>query len=726
MGIEKLIGKKGYLEITDPVKQLTNKVATLSSNKLLNDPTLANISMSMESVSGTEAQLLENVFSNVESSLSAIAQDLGVALESYQIESASIASIISSNPKNYLTYERKNISMEGAGVAYTIAGGIINNPLSSIAMEAYDEKDNKAMQTFNIVYNMLAPVQDEFGDAFFPTIVISPNEVGINIPVTIYYVYNDFKRNVTGAYQDNYRRKNVIRAYADSEVLFNDVTRVVPVFRKTGGADDNTSKFVPDTKVAPWSEKVYNNIEVTTSALAVGVKMDIMGLSQTNELIASGLADASDVLDTYVKLSKIFVEFTDGTETDVVAFDVESLPESNFTYAPQGLATKKILNFDTESLVVTPNTTRVDGTALKVLTEVGTNNWKVLLRTSLSGNVILDKSEIVVNQGTIEPVIARDATDNVVPATNTSYMSLASKVASGRVIGYTVTAYRSNANLAQRGQLFDEQTMNYIFEVKHLAPISVIAPTSNNTVDDGTTVKKLVAATSIRTSNAAVTALLKAEQAMSSYTRVANIEGEYPDVDGIGRFYVRPVFFKESINLGQTVDSLKSSDRIQDIAAAIIERIRFYATEMYRKSEYKAAANVLTGNIGFKPTVIVGTDPVIKRYIEVSGDLRTLGDQFEVKVVETLDNRVSGKIYISFGVFDNSRNTSVNPLNFGNMLWSPEIVSVLPISRNGRTNKEVIVSPRFAHMVNLPVLTVLEVTGLPAAIGKVPVYTHDV
>jgi hypothetical protein len=253
MGIEKLIGKKGYLEITDPVKQLTNKVATLSSNKLLNDPTLANISMSMESVTGTEAQLLENVFSNVESSLSAIAQDLGVALESYQIESASIASIISSNPKNYLTYDRKNISMEGAGIAYTIAGGIVNNPLSSIAMEAYDEKDNKAMQTFNIVYNMLAPVQDEFGDAFFPTIVISPNEVGINIPVTIYYVYNDFKRNITGAYQDNYRRKNIIRAYADSEVLFNDVTRVVPVFRKTGGADDNTSKFVPDTKVAPWS-----------------------------------------------------------------------------------------------------------------------------------------------------------------------------------------------------------------------------------------------------------------------------------------------------------------------------------------------------------------------------------------------------------------------------------------------------------------------------------------
>jgi hypothetical protein len=97
---------------------------------------------------------------------------------------------------------------------------------------------------------------------------------------------------------------------------------------------------------------------------------------------------------------------------------------------------------------------------------------------------------------------------------------------------------------------------------------------------------------------------------------------------------------------------------------------------MYRSSEYKAAAAVLTGNTGFKPTVIVGTDPVIYNYLQSDGDLRTLGETFDVRIVSTLDHRVAGKIFLSFGVFDSARNTGINPLNFGNMLWSPELTIV--------------------------------------------------
>jgi hypothetical protein len=127
----------------------------------------------------------------------------------------------------------------------------------------------------------------------------------------------------------------------------------------------------------------------------------------------------------------------------------------------------------------------------------------------------------------------------------------------------------------------------------------------------------------------------------------------------------------------------------------------------------------------FKPTVIVGTDPVIYNYIMVDGDLRTLGDTFDIKVVSTLDKRVTGKIFVTFSVFDSSRNTSVNPLSFGNLLYSPEITVNLPsVSRDGQVSRELIVAPRYLHINNLPVLTVLNVTGLPDTVNKVSVNTH--
>lgn len=53
---------------------------------------------------------------------------------------------------------------------------------------------------------------------------------------------------------------------------------------------------------------------------------------------------------------------------------------------------------------------------------------------------------------------------------------------------------------------------------------------------------------------------------------------------------------------------------IKDICATLVEKVRYYANAMYRDSEYKAAALVLTSNAVFKPIIIVDTDLVISNY----------------------------------------------------------------------------------------------------------------
>ena len=160
--------------------------------------------------------------------------------------------------------------------------------------------------------------------------------------------------------------------------------------------------------------------------------------------------------------------------------------------------------------------------------------------------------------------------------------------------------------------------------------------------------------------------------------------------------------------------------QLAEIRAILVNMCHDVARQMYRVSECSADDKTPI------PTVVVMTSAVIARYLNATGDLRTLGGEFDVRVVTIYDYRVAGKIFLTFGVFDESRNTAPNPLNFGNMAWSPEVTIVLPIARNGQISRELAVTPRFLHFVNCPILGTIEVDNIPDVLNKQPLYTHTV
>ena len=696
----------------DPISDLASKISQISSSRSFNDEKIGQIALATESLGTNEETMLVNVYNNIESSVKTIVQDFDLAIESHQLEAATLAGIFSTNPKATLSTKLRAPSADAIVVTSNVVDGYMERP--GMAMEAYDERENRNAQMQSIVYNLLASRQDNFCETFFPTIVINPSEVGITIGVKLFYVYNDFKRAVNGSLA-NYGRKSVIRAYADADILKNEQTKVVPVLRTGGGSDDNSAMFNAD--VPAWSVQLGSNISVTTGALKVDQKVDLIGISQTNELLNSGLMGPSDSLDTFIKLENVYLKITDGTDTDIIRLNVENIPAATFTYAPQGNYRRMILTMDSDGVVLDNKTKTIAGSAPVLLPELATS--KVRVQLAINGSVSLDKGDGSVSRGSLSLVTMRNAANQLI--TGASFDTLAAKIASAEVIGYTLQAYRANSNIRQRGQLLDSQTEYRVITVPYRSPMSVIMPVTG-TGDDTSALQNLITATGIRVSNEGVGALLKAQAALASYNGVADANGELPEMSSIGHFYIKPIYFTEDIDLALNVDSLKSHERIKDIRAALVEKIRFYANEMYRQSEYQAAASVLTGNVGFKPTVVVGTDPVIYNYIMADGDLRTLGETFDIKVVSTLDSRVSGKVFLTFGVFDSTRNTSINPLNFGNMLYSPEMTVTMPVSRDGQVSKELIVTPRFTHMVNLPVMTALNVTGLPEITGKATVF----
>ena len=719
MSVEKMIGSARSM-LADPIRELVTKVATLVGSRNLNSRDIGTLAVSTESFTNEQVQTITSVYNNLQASLKTTVETTpGLAMEAYQLEAATMAGMIACDPVAAIQAKPRALPANSIIVNSDAPGSYSER---NVSLEAYDERENRNAQQNSIVYNMLSSRQDQFGETLFPTIICSPNEVGVTIAMKLFYVFNDFKRSANGTLA-NYNRKNLVRAYADTQILKNELTRVVPVLRN-GGSDANTDKFVPAADVTPWTDPLGMGLEVLTAPLRVDTSIDLIGISQTNELLQSGIMGPTDALDTYLKLEKLYVALDDGTDRDVFVVNIGDLPQSVFTYATQGNSRRMTVNIDTDSVVLNKKTTQVGtGADLKILTELKTNSIRAQL--NISGNVSLDKGACSVNRGQLALVAMRDVAGQLV--TGAAFDTLALKLSECQIIGYTLTAYRANSNLRQRGQLVDTQTEYRVIPVNYRSPVSILAPTARDSSEDTAAIQTLVTLTGVRVSNEAVFALKRVEAMLSGYEGVADASGTLPEMNAIGHYLVKPTFFAPPvIDLAGTMDSLKSHERLKDMRAALVEKIRYYANEMHRTSEYAAAMAVMTGNTGNKPTVIVATDPVIHNYLTADGDLRTLGESFEVVIVSTLAHEIKGKIYLTFGVFDQSRNTAINPLNSGNMLYTPELVLNLPITRDGQVSKELTVTPRFSHIWNLPVMTVLTVTGIPTSTDKITVNTKQI
>ena len=604
----------------------------------------------------------------------------------------------------------------------------------NISKEAYNEASIRDSALFTMTYNYLAARQDEFGETLFPTIVQSTDMAGITINVKLMTVFNGVERNISGAFQ-NFNRKNIIRAVADSTILNKDTNKVIPVSRT-----ESLSKFV-DAAVIAASTTTVDGEAISTAPLKIGATIDLLGISQPASMIAKGVNDQTDSLEARANIEAIYVVIDNGLadpnhKVDTIKIDVKNIPYANFVFNPQDNFKTALLNFDTDSLIIrkpsaSVNFKQVDGSDLVFIDEINTNNWAVRLKGTLTGSLNVETGELKVNASSLTVYKIMNQTDNSdVSITSGAGQTLANDIAAKAVVvGYDIAAWRTNANLRQRGQLINVTEFNQIYNIPLRAPITAQHPISANQQIDSSDVQSLISTTRTRTSNEAVGSLIEFANSLKNYAAVYGNEDDVvlgPDILGIGRYFVKPQYIEDSINVPDDMNSLTSAERTLDIQAAIVNMIRNIAVRLYVQSEYKAAADHLSGAMSLVPTVIVATDPAIASYIMSPGDLRTLGAEFNLRVVSTLDLRMRGKIYITFGVFDEARNNAPNPLNFGNMIWYPETVVTANVSRNGQLSRETIVQPRYWFINNLPVMGYIAVTGITEALSKQAVNFHTV
>lgn len=706
---------KGARPATGLVAAVETISATLDDVKRSgNALAIGRASYAIESIDANTAGLMETASDKLQAAIESISTRLGFELSDAQKSAGVVAGLMVQDPQGFLASPvlRPTAATESMAVIDTVG---MSDALMQRGAEAYDEKENRQLAQYTVAYNVQASRQDEFGEAFFPTVTITPDNLGYMVQARLVSVFNDFQRNVSGAL-DNYNKKNIIRAAIDYRILKNDMTRIRPVYQAASAAN-----FV-DTAVIPATAITIEDETVTTAPLAVNKRFSLLGLSQTATLLANGVMDPSDSIDPGIYLDNLYIKFG----SDILKFSVRQLPLASFAAAVQGNYREMKLNFSTEALLVNANTApTIDSAALVTLLPVSTANANLRLRVQVSGSINVETGETTVYAGAVEVASVVDSSGAALDLTAAPWAALVTAAGSASVIGYDLYAFRTNSNRRQRGQLLDVTFYNQLYPVPLRSPITVLRPVNSDGQSDASDLSALITATQLRASNEAVTALLDAAQALGQYVSTpvsAETLGVTPDILGIGRLLVVPAYIQATVDMSKAVASLNSSDRAADISATLVNVIRDMAYRLYRDSGYQPAANALAGGNAAAPTVIVGTDPVLARYLMVEGDLRTLGSELNCKLVSTNDLRMAGRIAVSFGQFDNGSANTPNPLHFGNMAWKPEMTLVLPIARGGQISKELTVSPAFRHIVNLPVMGMLTVTNVPNVVAsQVPI-----
>ncbi len=653
------------------------------------------------------------------------------------LEAATIAFLAFGDP---VAYAEKAMQMDKtgrAGVRSIEAGGEYNLIPS---MEAFNETELKQYMATSVTFNMMASRQGEFAECFYPTAVVSPDMPGADVTVRRTMVLNEIQHQLSGVPLDLHRR-NLIDAVIDPTILSNQSNSLIPVVVNSpvGNPNINTQYFVAASLVAPYPLATDAGQSVLTAPLAVGNEVDLLGISQRTDIQIQGQYDITDFLDPRVMLTKLYVEFTTAGATpvtSVVPFDVSRMPRNQWVKSVEGNYKELMLDFRTLTMALQGTTEDILATAggapaLTGLRAAGTSNWIVRLGMRATGYGQVEKGTISVTPGqiTVEKIYSTDAYGNqtdittaINNGTQTNQQWLAAQFTTMAIIGYDVAATRSNLNRRTRGLLLETTDVTERYTVALTAPLTMPAPVGSTR--DAADITTLINAARVRNDNLAVTTLLSYKNALSTLSSAPGFSIGVPDIEGMGRYVVRPYYESVNLDVLASMNNIMTKDRLADVQQTIVNAIRDIAYRAYQQSGYQPALDAVTGGSGETPIIIIGTDSFTAKFIQLDGDSRLTGLALESRVVVSLDERMWGNIVI--GLTRRTQN-GPDPLCFGQMFWMPELASTVQVTRNGATIKEPMVQPRMRHVNNLPIMGWINVLNLDAAVTqKVPLNMHSV
>lgn len=675
---------------------------------------LARQAASLESINETEYANFSGTMENVSTSINNAFQAEGVTLNANQLKAAALTAAAWGNPDAYHQAAMGDIAPSTEGV--TSFEPMLNNYVLKPAAEAYNARELEKQMEYNIVFNAVGARQDPFAEAFYPTIVASPDQSAIWASVNQQVVYDPIRRNANGRPAANFGSTighRLTDAAVDANILKSNSTDVIPVRL---GDNSNAFQFV-DPALIPTQTATLGGVDFPTAPLKFNApEFDLLGLSTNAALLDGGVLTNTDELDSQIELATVYVQVTNGTVSEILSFDTSRMPTSNFQYAVEGQSQRMNLAFSTKTLAVTPNTKLLDQSTSTLLAGLRTGGYSIGLALDVNGSCNIETAVTRVTSPEITVANARTQEGTAVSVT-TGAVATALNGLTFKPIGYHLKARRTDSNFRTQGQLVNVNPIRERYTIRLKSPLCTQVPPANA----GKEIVNIEALTNfnrMRNSNDAVTALFSYLDVLRGVvnTSASRLDQVVPDIEGIGRHIVKPFFDEVTCDVFEEINGIQSSNRADDVTAVLINKIREVSYRMHRDSNYQTAVLAMNGGVAEKPTLLIGTDQILIRHLMVSGDTRTAGIGFDPQIVDTPDSRMYGKIILTFTRGGKGGET-LDPLSSGNHVWIPELSANVQVSRNGQTSHETMVQTRNRHINNLPVFAVINVVNLDKALA---------
>jgi len=695
--------------------------------------TAANL-ISLESIAGSPAQAqVDQDMHQAIATLQQLYVDCGVLsmeslgnLTDQQWQSGAVAYMAAANPHKYY----------GEGMAVNLGNLPKDTILADISMESFDyryevsqesfdDRELSAQMAYSAIFNAQAARQDAVGELLYKTVVVTPDMAAIDVSVTRTVIINEAKHGTSGKPLKLFRR-NLIDAAIDPTILAYEATKCTPVFRV--GDADNNEQFVATADITPV-DYTENGTTWKTSFLKMGTPLNLIGISNNPLVLATGNTGIDESLDHRIELATLALKVVNTDGTSVIPLQTAGLPFSLFQKTQEGADRDMLLHFKNDSLSL--RSTSLDVTdaapvALTYLTNVARVNWIVYLSIKVNGSWNLQDAngQIDASAVTIKNVFEKQPDNSLVEITDaTALANLKTALGTMELIGYKLNARRSGLNRRMRGIITDSYTQNERYVMPLGSPISCPTPVTGTRTSTDMAAPINVARQ--RNSNNAITKLFDYSGKLEAMVNAGDNFGPVPMIEGIGReIMFRPYYKTLPLNVFDIINSMKSHERSADVQAAMVNFIREAVYTGIMESGYMVALDQMTGGSGERPLVAIATDPLIERFLLVDGDTRTLSIAYQNEVASSMDRRMRDHIFIAL-VRPNT--TGPDPLNFGNMLWMPELATNIQQVREGATYNEMMVQPRTLHINTCPWLIKIEVTGLREAVRDlIPLRTDEI
>ncbi len=710
-------------------QQTLNAQATAIQEKFKQGAIVGNGAIaSMESLTALDH---ENLFASMESAVLSIEQAIsmesmgdygqnGEQLTKAQKDAMGVIAMAAAEPADYarraLAVSDVSAPKSGITVSVESMGDFDFQDKASPSMEAFDNSNLTDFIGLSMVYNQKAAKQGEFAEAFYRTVILTPEQGGADVTIRSHLVLNHFLHNTRGDHAD-FKQRRLLEAAINYKILADQSTTLVPEIH-----DGNKDLFVAESVVTPRQVELGNR-SVTTAPLAIGKRVNLVGLAQNTLVKIAGQANQTDSLDRAVGLKTLYIRKGD---SDVLSFDVETLPRAAFIKSNQGAARELELNFRTSSLQLNASSVNYKGLALEnpILKQIVDGDYRVTLAITVTGNADTEKGNASVNASPISVDKVINAAGEVLSTDKPGIgKDIADALADLAVIGWEPNARLSNANRRLRGLQLNSAEYTERYPVMLGSPFSIPSPLQE--ARGMADIDLLVTAARLRNDNMAITTLLRFADGLSRWkflTDAVDADDLLPEVEGIARFLVKPWYRERDLDLRKLVVSLRSYERVQDVQAALSNVLRSDIQDCILESNYKTALDAYTGYTGEKVHVLIGSDPKTASYILQTGDSRTLGDDITFEKVTAVDQRIRKTIFWTF----KRQTEGLDPLNCGTHFWIPELISHVNVSRDETQIREAMVQPRNRHVNHLPIFGKINVIGLDEVLSEgwnIPVAT---